>query len=236
MRGGKLKESSPGWGFSPFLLLLSRLPPPVTIPNLLSLLRMGLTPLFLVAVVSGRPLEALLVFGLAGVTDGIDGFIARRFGQQSRLGAYLDPAADKLLLTSAYVVLAIPGLHAGALIPAWVTVLVIARDVIIVVVILTLALALDMSGFEPTLLSKLNTTVQVVTALRALARVLQRASPPPSCVSSLEANPSPSREALCASAAACRLLAEAADCLPDAGVSGREAADWIRRTAALLPS
>ena len=148
------------------------LPPPVTIPNLLSLLRMGLTPLFLVAVVSGRPLEALLVFALAGVTDGIDGFIARRFGQQSRLGAYLDPAADKLLLTSAYVVLAIPGLHAGALIPAWVTVLVIARDVIIVVVILTLALALDMSGFEPSLLSKVNTTVQVVTALLVLASAI----------------------------------------------------------------
>lgn len=74
------------------------------------------------------------------------------------------------------------------------------------------------------------------TALRALTRVLQRASPAPSCVASLDANPSPSREALCSSAAACRLLPEAADCLPDAGVSGSEAADWIRRTAALLPS
>ena len=74
------------------------------------------------------------------------------------------------------------------------------------------------------------------TALRALARVLQRASPPPSCVARLEANPSPSREALCAAAAACGLLPEPADCLPEAGVSGREAADWIRRTAALLPS
>jgi tetratricopeptide (TPR) repeat protein len=74
------------------------------------------------------------------------------------------------------------------------------------------------------------------TALRALTRVLQRAPTPPSCVASLEANPSPSREALCAAAAACGLLPEVADCLPDAGVSGREAADWIRRSAALLPS
>ena len=141
----------------------------MTIPNLLSLGRMGLTPLFLVAVVSGRPLGALLVFVVAGVTDALDGFIARHFKQQSRLGAYLDPAADKLLLTSAYVVLAIPGLHAGALIPAWVTVLVIFRDVIIVVVTLTLALALNMSGFKPSWLSKVNTTVQVGTAILVLA-------------------------------------------------------------------
>jgi cardiolipin synthase len=141
----------------------------VTIPNLLSLFRMGLTPLFLVAVVSGRPVEALLVFALAGITDALDGFIARHFGQQSRLGAYLDPAADKLLLTSAYVVLAIPGVHAGALIPAWVTVLVIARDVIIVIVTLTLALALSMGGFQPSWLSKVNTSVQVVTAIGVLA-------------------------------------------------------------------
>ena len=144
----------------------------MTIPNLLSLLRMGLTPLFLVAVVSGHALGALLIFGLAGVTDGIDGFIARRFGQQSRLGAYLDPAADKLLLTSAYVVLAIPGLHAGALIPPWVTVVVIARDVIIVVVTVILALALHMSNFPPSWLSKVNTTVQVVGAILVLASAL----------------------------------------------------------------
>jgi cardiolipin synthase len=144
----------------------------LTVPNLLSLVRMGLTPLFLVAVVSGRPLGALLVFAAAGITDALDGFIARQFGQQSRLGAYLDPAADKLLLTSAYVVLAIPGLHAGALIPAWVTVLVIARDVIIVSVTLILALALDLRGFEPSWLSKVNTTVQVVTAIVVLASAI----------------------------------------------------------------
>ena len=74
------------------------------------------------------------------------------------------------------------------------------------------------------------------SALRALTRVLQRSPAPPSCVGSLDANPSPSREALCAAAAACRLLPEPADCLPDGGLSGREAADWIRRTLSLLPS
>jgi tetratricopeptide (TPR) repeat protein len=76
--------------------------------------------------------------------------------------------------------------------------------------------------------------VRRVQALRALLRVLQRAPAPPSCVTSLAGNPSPSREALCGAAAACGYLPEAADCLPEAGVSGVEAADWIRRTQSLL--
>jgi cardiolipin synthase len=150
----------------------------MTLPNLLSLLRMGLTPLFLVAVVNGRPLQALLVFALAGVTDALDGFIARHYGQQTRLGAYLDPIADKLLLMSAYVVLAIPGLHPGALIPSWVTVLVIARDLIIVIVALVFSLALGFTSFPPSWLSKVNTSVQVVTAIVVLASGIWQALRP----------------------------------------------------------
>lgn len=141
----------------------------MTIPNLLSLLRMGLTPLFLVAVVGGRPFQALLVFAIAGITDALDGFLARALAQQSRLGAYLDPIADKMLLMSAFVALAIPGLHPGTIIPAWVTVLVIARDLIIVIVALILYLALGITRFQPSWLSKVNTTVQVATALLVLA-------------------------------------------------------------------
>jgi len=72
-------------------------------------------------------------------------------------------------------------------------------------------------------------------ALRALLRVLQRAQPQPSCVAPIAGNPSPSREAACSAGAACGFLPEAADCLPEAGISGAEAADWIRRAAALLP-
>ena len=141
----------------------------MTIPNLLSLLRMGLTPLFLVAVVNGQPGIALAIFAVAGITDALDGFIARTYGQQSRLGAYLDPMADKLLLMSAYVALAIPGVHPGALIPIWVTLVVIARDLIIVIVVLVAYLALGPIRFRPTWLSKLNTTVQVVVAILVLA-------------------------------------------------------------------
>ncbi|HVS02754.1 MAG TPA: CDP-alcohol phosphatidyltransferase family protein [Thermoanaerobaculia bacterium] len=141
----------------------------LTLPNLLSLLRMGLTPIFVIAVVDGKPLRALLIFGVAGITDALDGFIARTLGQKSLLGAYLDPIADKLLLMSAYVTLAIPGLHPGVLIPLWVTILVIARDVVIVVVALILYLAVGVSRFPPTPLSKVNTAVQVGAAVVVLA-------------------------------------------------------------------
>jgi hypothetical protein len=78
--------------------------------------------------------------------------------------------------------------------------------------------------------------VHRVQALRALERVLQRAQPEPSCVAAIAGNPSPSREAACAVAAACGFLAEPADCLAEAGVSGADAAFWIRRTGALLPA
>jgi cardiolipin synthase (CMP-forming) len=140
----------------------------VTIPNLLSLLRMGLVPLFVVAVIDHEPKRALLAFLLAGITDALDGFIARFWGQQSLLGSYLDPIADKLLLTSAYVVLSIPGLNRGAPIPVWVTVLVIARDVLTLAGALVLYLASGMKRFPPNLLSKITTAVQVVAVLLVL--------------------------------------------------------------------
>jgi hypothetical protein len=77
--------------------------------------------------------------------------------------------------------------------------------------------------------------VHRAAALRALERVLQRGQPQPSCVADLEGNPAPSREAVCSTAAACGLLTEAAECLPEAGVAGNEAAAWIHRTVTLLP-
>lgn len=136
---------------------------PITVPNLLTLLRMGLVPLFIIAVLDGATARALVIFVAAGVTDALDGFIARFWDQRSLLGSYLDPIADKLLLVSAYVVLAIPSVHLGALIPMWVTVTVIARDVLIVIIALTFYLAADIRHFPPSLLSKATTVTQVVT-------------------------------------------------------------------------
>ncbi len=140
----------------------------LTVPNLITLARMGLIPFFIIAVLGGQAWRALVIFCVAGVTDALDGFIARFFGQRSALGAYLDPIADKLLLTSAYVVLAIPGLHPGVHIPIWVTVLVIARDVLIVVVALILHLAMQISAFPPSPLSKLNTLTQIAAVALVL--------------------------------------------------------------------
>lgn len=137
----------------------------MTIPNLLSLLRMGLVPLFIIALVEGQPFRALVIFVLAGITDALDGFIARFFHQQSHLGTYLDPIADKLLLVSAYVMLAIRPEEGGVTIPVWVSILVIARDLLIVIVALILYLALDVSQFPPAMIGKVTTVVQVVTVV-----------------------------------------------------------------------
>lgn len=139
-----------------------------TIPNFLSLLRMGLIPLFIIAVLDGESRKALLIFAVAGLTDALDGFIARFWNQESPLGAYLDPTADKLLLTSAYVVLSFPTLNHGAQIPLWVTVLVIARDVLMVAVALTLYLAAGVRRFPPTVLGKINTVFQVTAVVLVL--------------------------------------------------------------------
>ena len=132
-----------------------------TVPNLLSLLRMALVPPFIIALINGQPKRALLIVVVAGVSDVLDGFIARFFHQQSLLGSYLDPLADKLLVTAAYITLALPGLHRGFQMPAWVTVVVIARDVLLVVVAIGLYLAAGVRRFPPSVLSKLTTLFQI---------------------------------------------------------------------------
>ncbi|MGH9361699.1 MAG: CDP-alcohol phosphatidyltransferase family protein [Thermoanaerobaculia bacterium] len=141
----------------------------LTIPNVLTLLRMGLVPLFIIAVLDGHAERALLIFLVAGLTDALDGFIARFWNQRSLLGAYLDPIADKLLLVSAWVVLSIPSLAKAVTIPLWVTVLVIARDVLIVIVGLIFYLAMDVKRFPISLLSKATTALQVTTLALVLS-------------------------------------------------------------------
>ena len=138
------------------------------VPNLISLLRMALVPIFVIAVLDGDVRGALWIFAVAGITDALDGFIARFWKQQTTLGAYLDPAADKLLLVTAYVVLAIPGLHSGFVIPVWITALVITRDVVIVVMALLLHLASGVTRFPPSPVSKVNTGFQVGAVILVL--------------------------------------------------------------------
>lgn len=140
----------------------------VNLPNLLSLLRMAIIPVFVIAILNGTAGLALALFALAGITDALDGFLARFFGQVSVLGSYLDPIADKLLLITAFVMLSIPSTFPGVQIPVAITVLVIARDILIMVLALVLYLALDVSKFPPTGLSKVNTVLQIVGVVMVL--------------------------------------------------------------------
>jgi cardiolipin synthase (CMP-forming) len=137
--------------------------PIFTIANQLTLLRMALTPILVLLIVSQEPTWALVVFVVAGVTDLLDGFIARRGHQQTKLGAMLDPLADKLLLGSSYVALTwSSGLQQR--LPVWLTIITLGRDLIIVASVAVVNLSLGHRVFYPSLLGKLSTASQIVTA------------------------------------------------------------------------
>lgn len=136
----------------------------VTIPNLLTFLRMGLIPVFASLLFYGYSGWALAVFLIAGISDGVDGFVARRFKQQSELGTILDPIADKLLMTVAFIVLTMPNVLQPSKhlpVPFWVTAAVIGRDVLIVTVAGAINIMTGFHNFKPSWLGKLSTTVQV---------------------------------------------------------------------------
>ena len=137
----------------------------LTVANQLTLLRMLLIPLFVLLVVYGELGWALALFVTAGVTDGLDGLIARRRGQKTRLGAWLDPAADKLLLVTTFVVLTLPGLGLVNRLPIWLTVLIISRDVVIVLTVAVVNLAIGPRTFHPSIFGKIATAVYIVTAV-----------------------------------------------------------------------
>jgi cardiolipin synthase len=137
----------------------------LTPANQLTLLRMLLIPLFVILVVYGEFGWALAVFIAAGVTDGLDGIIARRTNQRTTLGAWLDPMADKLLLVTTFVVLTLPGLGLVNRVPVWLTVLVISRDVVIVLTVAIVSLAVGRRTFRPSVFGKAATAVYIVTSV-----------------------------------------------------------------------
>jgi cardiolipin synthase len=130
----------------------------LTLANQLTLARIALIPVFVL----------LAVFAAAGVTDGLDGLIARRTGSRTTLGAWLDPMADKLLLVTTFVVLTIPVVDVRHHVPLWLTVLMIARDVLIVGVVALVSLAIGPRTFRPSLLGKVATTTYILTAIAFL--------------------------------------------------------------------
>jgi cardiolipin synthase len=144
-----------------------------TIPNLLTLLRILSVPIFAISVWYGQIVVACFLFALAGLTDLLDGLIARRFNQFSELGAFLDPMADKLLMATAFVLMCMPSKHFRITIPAWVAILAITRDVIIGLFAIRASSDYDPSQFMPTLLGKLTTgTELVVISLTLLANAI----------------------------------------------------------------
>jgi cardiolipin synthase len=135
---------------------------PFTIPNGITLVRLALTPFFVLATVSGDHLVALGIFIAAGVSDALDGMVARLLGMRSLLGTYLDPIADKLLLVTAYVVLTLP-IKGAITVPLWLTVLALSRDFLIVLIALLLYLGAGVHDFPPSLLGKATTFFHIVT-------------------------------------------------------------------------
>ena len=137
----------------------------LTVANQLTLFRMLLIPAFVILVVYGELGWALAVFATAGLTDALDGLIARRAGQRTTLGAWLDPMADKLLLVTTFVVLTWPGLGLANRLPIWLTVLVISRDVVIVLTVAIVNLALGPRTFKPSVFGKAATATYIITAV-----------------------------------------------------------------------
>ena len=131
----------------------------MTLPNLITIARLVLVPLVIVMIIDARWQAAFIIFVTAGVSEAIDGFIAKRFDMRSELGAYLDPMADKSLIVSIYITLAL----VGAL-PAWLAIIVVARDLMIVSAVI-LSWVMDRRvEIAPLLVSKLNTFAQLALA------------------------------------------------------------------------
>jgi cardiolipin synthase (CMP-forming) len=136
----------------------------MTIPNYITIFRFLLVPLVIYAIFNGNMAFALTGFVIAGVSDGVDGFIARRFNQRSALGAYLDPIADKLLLVSIFIIFGVLGQ-----LPLWLVYLVVSRDAMIVGAVVLSTVMGNPVAMHPLLVSKANTAAQIILAAFVLA-------------------------------------------------------------------
>lgn len=138
----------------------------MTVPNLITLMRFFLVPGILFALLTHRVEWAFAGFLLAGVSDGVDGFVARQFNQRSTLGAYLDPMADKLLLVSVFLMLG----YMGEL-PLWLVVAAVSRDIIIMGAVLLSTIMANPVEMRPLYVSKANTAVQIILAAVVLGEL-----------------------------------------------------------------
>jgi cardiolipin synthase (CMP-forming) len=130
---------------------------PLSLPNLITLARILLVPVMVWAIASDQMTAAFTLFLIAGISDGVDGFLAKRFGMATAVGAYLDPLADKVLIVSIYVSLGI--IEA---IPRWLVILVVSRDLLIVGGIMLSWVLGDPITIKPATVSRLNTVAQIL--------------------------------------------------------------------------
>ena len=144
----------------------------MTIPNFITVLRLLLVPLIIYAMMSNAWGWAFAGFLAAGISDGVDGFIARQFDQHSELGAYLDPLADKLLLVSVFVVLG----YTQEL-PLWLVIAAVSRDALIVGAVLLSTVLGNPVPMRPLFVSKANTAAQITLAALVLAELAFSAGP-----------------------------------------------------------
>lgn len=136
----------------------------MSIPNLITLGRVILVPVVFWFLVSGQPKPAFLAFILAGISDAVDGFLAKRYGWETELGAYLDPIADKLLIVCIFIALGVSGD-----LPSWIVIAVVSRDVLIVIAIVLSWLLGHPTPMRPIVVSKANTVAQIMLAATVLA-------------------------------------------------------------------
>lgn len=139
-----------------------------TVPNVLSLARILLTPVFVWSAVQRRPWLAFGIFLLAGATDALDGFAARKFRLKTHLGLWLDPLGDKILLTAAFIVLAFPRWSAPNVLPVWLPIICIGRDVLIALGVLVYNGLRGRTTFKPSLMGKASTICQIGMLLAVL--------------------------------------------------------------------
>jgi cardiolipin synthase len=140
----------------------------LTAANQLTILRVLLIPAFVILLLYGYRGWALITFFAAGVTDMLDGLIARTTGQKTDLGAWLDPMADKLLLVTMFIVLTLPDIGSANRLPLWFTILVISRDVAIVATVAVINLAVGPRTFRPSVFGKIATATYIVTGVVTL--------------------------------------------------------------------
>lgn len=138
-----------------------------TVPNQLTFLRLGFLPFFIIAIRYSRYDWALALLIAAGLSDGLDGLLARKLNQKTQLGSFLDPIADKLLLSSSYFMLALKGKIAW-----WLAILVLGRDVLILVACAVILLVVGYMTLPPSIFGKLNTTFQVLLVLVVILSAL----------------------------------------------------------------